>query len=93
MQDQALAYANLQPRQLPCFLNALQITKVGKGGKLLDGAGAPSETTVEDLIRVVLKLAPTDSAVRAVEKVGQAQVTTPGRWELGCEQLHPQQRM
>jgi hypothetical protein len=61
-------------------LNALQITKVGKGGKLLDGAGAPSETTVEDLIRVVLKLAPTDSAVRAVEKVGQAQVHA---WEVG----------
>lgn len=71
--DRGLFYpTRALPKQ---FLANSQITKVGKGGKLVDGAGAPNETTVEDLIRIVLKLAPTDSAVRAVEKVGGVRIT------------------
>lgn len=41
---------------LGCFM---QVTKVGKGQKLSDGMGlAFSDMTVEDLLRIVLKLAP-----------------------------------
>ncbi|MEW5302754.1 MAG: hypothetical protein WDW36_005503 [Sanguina aurantia] len=44
-----------------------QVTKVGKGQKLSDGMGlAFSDMTVEDLLRIVLKLAPQESAVDAV---------------------------
>ncbi|KAJ9524102.1 hypothetical protein QJQ45_022540 [Haematococcus lacustris] len=46
-----------------------QVTKVGKGQRLQGGAGlAYNEMTVEDLIRIVVKLTLQESAVEAVEQ-------------------------
>lgn len=45
-----------------------QVTKVSKGQKLKDAASGQSDVTVEDLVRVVMKLAPQESAVQAVEQ-------------------------
>ena len=45
-----------------------QVTKMSKGQKLKDAASGQSDVTVEDLVRVVMKLAPQESAVQAVEQ-------------------------
>lgn len=46
-----------------------QVTRVGKGQKLAENAGVPfSDMTVEDLLKIVLKLAPHESAVDSVEQ-------------------------
>lgn len=46
-----------------------QVTRVGKGQKLAENAGVPfSDMTVEDLLKIVFKLAPHESAVEGVEQ-------------------------
>lgn len=46
-----------------------QVTKVSKGQKLQDNLGAAfSDMTVEDLLKIVLKLAPQESAVDAIKQ-------------------------
>ncbi|KAG2432945.1 hypothetical protein HXX76_008673 [Chlamydomonas incerta] len=46
-----------------------QVTKVSKGQKLQDNLGlAFSDMTVEDLLKIVLKLAPQESAVEAIKQ-------------------------
>ena len=43
---------------------------MGKGQKLADGeTGSFTDMTVEDILRIVFKLAPQESTVPAVEKV------------------------
>eukprot|EP00195_Chlamydomonas_chlamydogama_P002941 CAMPEP_0202920168 /NCGR_PEP_ID=MMETSP1392-20130828/76710_1 /ASSEMBLY_ACC=CAM_ASM_000868 /TAXON_ID=225041 /ORGANISM="Chlamydomonas chlamydogama, Strain SAG 11-48b" /LENGTH=991 /DNA_ID=CAMNT_0049613653 /DNA_START=44 /DNA_END=3019 /DNA_ORIENTATION=+ len=46
-----------------------QVTKVSKGQKLHESGGLPfSDMTVEDLLRIIMRLAPQDSSIEAIEQ-------------------------
>lgn len=65
-------------------LFGVQVTKVGKGQKLSEAGGLQyCDMTVEDLLRIVMKLAPQESAVEAVEQVSRkAHPTSSGASSL-----------